>query len=224
MAGAPLRRLPDLHWRNLRHHRPIVLPPAFLIGPPPPNLPLCANKERGLRMRGCRLLLLSGILLLLLSQTKVVAGSALAVLTFLHNCQTVGVDPDTRIEACTQLIHGNLVSHGILTAFYTIRANAYFEKGDLDHALEDYNKALELKPDFPEALVNRGKVLLKKGDCAVAIQDFDHAIALRPADQQAWQDRGVCKTRLGDASGAASDLAQAKALGAKAETQSSDGQ
>lgn len=38
---------------------------------------------------------------------------------------------------------------------YFIRGNAFAENHKNKEALSDYNKALELKPDFPQALNNR---------------------------------------------------------------------
>ena len=39
----------------------------------------------------------------------------------------------------------------------TARANVYYNKGDYDLALVDYNRALKLKPDFAMAFLNAGR-------------------------------------------------------------------
>jgi lipoprotein NlpI len=80
----------------------------------------------------------------------------------LHNCETASLNPDVRIEACSEIIHANIVSHGILAAFYNDRGAAYAAKHDMDHAMQDFEKALELKPDFPEAQANRTRLLEQK--------------------------------------------------------------
>jgi lipoprotein NlpI len=83
------------------------------------------------------------------------AGSAIALQAAVHNCQDVKLDPDTRIAACSEMIHSGLATRGILTAFYFFRSLAYQAKGDIDNAVRDNDKALELKPDYPDALANK---------------------------------------------------------------------
>jgi len=47
-------------------------------------------------------------------------------------------------------------------AFYSQRADASLAKGEVDAALTDYNKALEIKADDPALYVSRGKALFTK--------------------------------------------------------------
>ena len=46
----------------------------------------------------------------------------------------------------------------------------------LEGAMADYNKAIELKPDFAEAYNNRGNLKTKMNDLQGALIDFDKAI------------------------------------------------
>ena len=62
--------------------------------------------------------------------------------------------------------------------FYNNRGISYKEKGELDRALKDFNKALELNPDFAEAYNNRGIAYGIKGQVDEAIEDASKAIAL----------------------------------------------
>ena len=48
---------------------------------------------------------------------------------------------------------------------YNNRGISYKEKGELDRALKDFDKAIELNPDFAEAYNNRGNVYRNMGDC-----------------------------------------------------------
>lgn len=53
--------------------------------------------------------------------------------------------------------------------------------GRIDEALDSLNRALELAPDFAEALHARGELLWNdKADFAAAIPDLEHALALAP--------------------------------------------
>lgn len=86
------------------------------------------------------------------------AGSAVGIMTAVRNCQNPDLPPQSRIDACGEVIHTNLVSHGVLAAFYYNRAVAYEGVNDLDHARQDYGRALELKPDFIQAKENLARL------------------------------------------------------------------
>ena len=61
---------------------------------------------------------------------------------------------------------------------YFRRGNAYFNKGDGDHARTDYDQTIKLKADFSEAYYNRGLVFRKKGDASSAAADFKKVLEL----------------------------------------------
>lgn len=63
---------------------------------------------------------------------------------------------------------------------------------DYDSALPDLNKAIALRPDYVQALMNRGDIenyYAKNKNRAKAIEDYNKVIALGP---QAIKDSGVC--------------------------------
>ena len=63
---------------------------------------------------------------------------------------------------------------------YNNRGLAQKGKGDLDGAIADYTKAIEIDPRNAEAYKNRGLALLTKGRDQEAEQDFKKAIELDP--------------------------------------------
>jgi tetratricopeptide (TPR) repeat protein len=63
---------------------------------------------------------------------------------------------------------------------YFNRGNVYYEKRDLDRAIQDYNQAILLDPNYTEAYINRGIAYWKKRDLDRAIQDYNQAISLNP--------------------------------------------
>jgi tetratricopeptide (TPR) repeat protein len=66
-----------------------------------------------------------------------------------------------------------------LAAAYNNRGVALRSSGDIDRAMEDYDRALRLSPDYYVALNNRGVALMSKGELDRAISDFDRAVQLR---------------------------------------------
>ena len=75
-------------------------------------------------------------------------------------------------------------------------------------ALADFNRAIEIKPDFAMAYGNRGSVRFALGDPTSAIADFDHAIQLNPRLVGAYQNRGLARLLQGRNVEADEDFAQ----------------
>ena len=65
-------------------------------------------------------------------------------------------------------------------------------------AIEDYNKAIELKPEAVEPYNNRGVAYCDKNDYTRAIHDFSKAIQLRPALAVPYNNRGAAYYNKGD--------------------------
>ena len=68
---------------------------------------------------------------------------------------------------------------------------------DLESALADCNRALELQPNDAEALDSRGLVNLKRGDYDAALADYGAAVALVPDRGHFIYGRGVAQYDLG---------------------------
>jgi hypothetical protein len=62
-----------------------------------------------------------------------------------------------------------------------MRGDTYRYKGDLDHALADYNEALKIEPNSMSTLTGRGLTYEKAGDLVRAREEFKKALA--SADQ-----------------------------------------
>ena len=91
------------------------------------------------------------------------------------------------------------------SAYYN-RGNAKDDKGDLDGAIADYNRAIELDPKLAIAYNNRGNAEKAKGDLSGAIADYNRAIELDPKHASAYYNRGNVKDAKGDLDGAIADF------------------
>jgi tetratricopeptide (TPR) repeat protein len=94
-------------------------------------------------------------------------------------------------------------------AVYNLRGSAYFDKGEYDISIADFDDSLKLGPPSGIIFHNRGNAYQGKKDYAKAIADFDAAIKADPKSAFSYQNRGNCKEALGDLDGALADINQA---------------
>ena len=82
--------------------------------------------------------------------------------------------------------------------FYNNRGIDYGEKGEYDLAIKDFDKAIELKPDYALAYNNRGAVYRSKGEYDQAIEDCNKAIQLKPDYAEPYSNRGSAYRNKGE--------------------------
>ena len=80
---------------------------------------------------------------------------------------------------------------------YINRGLAYYHKGEYSHAIQDYNKALELKPDWAEAHNNRGLAFYHKREYDLAVKDCNSAININLSHAAAYNNRGITHEKMG---------------------------
>lgn len=97
-------------------------------------------------------------------------------------------------------------------SFYQKRADTSLAKGDVDAALTDYNKAVEMKGDEPNLYVSRGKAHFGKKSYDLSVKDYDKAIELAPKTAVAFLNRGASLEKLGDRDKALADYKKAADL------------
>lgn len=85
--------------------------------------------------------------------------------------------------------------------------------GDREGAIQDFNRAIDLNPDYGEAYTNRGAEKDEMGDYSGAILDYDKAIQIDPNDTIAWFNRGNSCFNLGLVEDACADWRKAYELG-----------
>jgi tetratricopeptide (TPR) repeat protein len=109
------------------------------------------------------------------------------------------------VEGCTAFIHKNPRN---AVAYYN-RGNAYKAKGDLDRAIADYNKAIEIDLRYAHAYNNRGIIYKDRGDLDRAMADYNRAIDINPQYALAYNNRGIAYKAKGDNDRAMADYNRA---------------
>jgi tetratricopeptide (TPR) repeat protein len=99
----------------------------------------------------------------------------------------------------------NLITFGQTAEEYNDKGDKKYDLEDYKGAIADYNKAIQLKPDYALAYYSRGTVKYNLTDYKGAITDYNKAIQLNPSDTSAYYNRGLAKYNLQDYTGAITD-------------------
>lgn len=83
-----------------------------------------------------------------------------------------------------------------LERIYHNRGLALFREGFLPNAVQDYDKAIELRPDYSYVYNDRGAAKLDMKDALGALDDFDTAIRLNPTYLRPYAGRAMALENL----------------------------
>jgi tetratricopeptide (TPR) repeat protein len=81
--------------------------------------------------------------------------------------------------------------------FFVSLARVHEQTGSYDRAIEQYNKALAIDPDFAPALVGYAHVLDRQGQKVKATEYYVRAFKAHPEDASVANDLGLCFARQG---------------------------
>lgn len=109
------------------------------------------------------------------------------------------------IESLTEIIEKNPQDVNALN----LRGTAYGQAGDYQNAMDDFNAALKIKPDFPQAYSNRALVFVRIDSLPRAIADYDRAIEINPDYAAAYVGRGNVHRLLNEDRKAIADFTKA---------------
>ncbi len=114
-------------------------------------------------------------------------------------------DGERRIEACSEMIASPELPPEQRSLAYGLRALAYSLRGNYEQALDDYDMAISLKPDFAVALNNRAWAYYKLGRGSEGRRDVERALKLAPGSPFALDTRAHIRQSEGDADAALAD-------------------
>jgi tetratricopeptide (TPR) repeat protein len=93
------------------------------------------------------------------------------------------------------------------------RGDWYIDTGNPEQAFSEYNRAIEIDPQYADAYIARGGAYRVKGEFDKALADYDKAITINPNDGDAYLARAFCLMEIGENQRAISDLERASELG-----------
>ena len=118
--------------------------------------------------------------------------------------------PDPQIRGCSEVIKANASGNvKVLAIAYNNRGNAYTSQGQYDLAMEDYDKSINLDPNYAHPLNNRGVLHKRKGELDLAMKDFEAAINLDPNYADPFLNRAELREKQGDLAAALKDFDEA---------------
>lgn len=99
-----------------------------------------------------------------------------------------------------------------------IDSNVRFEEStrrtfEYEQIIRDYDKIIQLNPDFVYAYFNRANMRCSLRDFRQALVDYNEAIVRNPGFAEAYYNRGIARLYLGDTSRGIADLSKAGELG-----------
>jgi len=95
---------------------------------------------------------------------------------------------------------------------YLNRGCAFYNQGNFDKSVSDYNKAIQLKTDVNVVYYVQGCILDKQGNFTKAIADYNQAIKLDPKNVDAYYNRGNVYYKQGNFAQAILDYNEAIVL------------
>ncbi|MBO0758765.1 MAG: tetratricopeptide repeat protein, partial [Bradyrhizobiaceae bacterium] len=122
---------------------------------------------------------------------------------------------DRQIQGCTALLLTTGLAPAELATAHNARGVAYYQSGDYDLAIADFNEAIRIYPRLAKAYYNRGIVDRAKGDLDKAIASFSDAIRLDAKYILPLNNRGLVYDEKGDYDRAIADFTEAIQLDPK---------
>jgi tetratricopeptide (TPR) repeat protein len=119
---------------------------------------------------------------------------------------------DQAVTLYTEVLADKTLSNDRRATVLVDRGVAYARRQSPREAIEDFNQAIQLYPEYAAVYNNRGSVLLSIGAAREAIKDFDRAVILAPGYTAAYTNRAGAHAKLGQLDLAIADYSKAISL------------
>ena len=120
---------------------------------------------------------------------------------------------ETSISSCNVALNTRRITRRERASILVNRGILYNHMGEYAAAFEDFEKALELISNFPEAYINRGNTYFYTGQVERAIADYNRAIQRRSAKRHtAYFNRGLVNESREKRDAAFADFVRANEL------------
>jgi tetratricopeptide (TPR) repeat protein len=116
---------------------------------------------------------------------------------------------DEAVQFLTDALADRSLSNDRRGVILNDRGVAYLKQQNIRAAIDDFNRAAQLYPEYAPLYSNRGNALIAVGQPMEAIKDFDRALVLAPQFAAAFANRAVAHARLGAHDRAIADFTRA---------------
>lgn len=104
-------------------------------------------------------------------------------------CYQAGDSPAGGVVLCSEAIDTPGLTQANLAITYSNRGNSFFDLGQFDRAVADYDVALDLQPEDSVTLSNRAAALIELEAYDRALEDLNQALLLRGDNAVALTNR-----------------------------------
>jgi tetratricopeptide (TPR) repeat protein len=116
---------------------------------------------------------------------------------------------DQAVTLYTEVLEDKTLPNDRRATILNDRGVAYSRRLQHKEAIDDFNRAIQLYPEYAAVYNNRGNVLLGLGAVREAVKDFDRAIVLAPGYAAAYSNRASAHMKLGQVERAIADYTRA---------------
>lgn len=116
---------------------------------------------------------------------------------------------DQAVQFYTDALAEKGLSNDRRATIHVDRGAAHMRRQNMKAAIDDFNRAVQLSPEYAPTYNNRGNALIAVGALREALKDFDRAVILAPSYGAAFANRASAHFRLGNKDQALADYSKA---------------